>query len=186
MAETPSTMLPLGTPLPSLLLTDAVSGRPVDAQALARGKKGLVVSFICNHCPYVKHIRAELVRASHEALDAGLAVVAVNSNDEVAYPQDGPAAMKALATEEAWRFPFLFDATQEVARAFKAACTPDLFVFDADLRLAYRGEFDDARPSLPKPVTGAALRAAIRAVAAGMAPAPEQKPSVGCNIKWKR
>jgi hypothetical protein len=94
--------------------------------------------------------------------------------------------MKALATEEAWRFPFLFDATQEVARAFKAACTPDLFVFDADLRLAYRGEFDDARPSLPKPVTGAALRAAIRAVAAGKAPAPEQKPSVGCNIKWKR
>jgi hypothetical protein len=185
MAETPSTMLPLGTTLPSFRLTDAVSGKAVDAHELARGKKGLVVSFICNHCPYVKHIRTELVRASHEALDAGLAVVAVNSNDEVAYPQDGPAAMKALAAEEAWRFPFLFDATQDVARAFKAACTPDLFVFDAQLRLAYRGEFDDSRPSLPKPVSGAALRAAIQAVAAGRAPSTDQKPSVGCNIKWK-
>jgi thiol-disulfide isomerase/thioredoxin len=185
MAETPSTMLPLGTPLPGLRLTDAVSGRLLDGHALAKGKRGLVVSFICNHCPYVKHIRRELVRVSHEALDAGLAVVAVNANDEAAYPQDGPAAMKALATEEAWRFPFLFDATQEVARAFKAACTPDLFVFDAGLRLAYRGEFDDSRPSSPKPVTGAALRAAIQAVAAGRAPAPEQRPSVGCNIKWR-
>jgi hypothetical protein len=185
MAETPSTMLPLGTPLPSFRLTDAVTGKPVDAHELARGKKGLVVSFICNHCPYVKHIRRELVRASHEALDAGLAVVAINSNDEVAYPQDGPAAMKALAQEESWRFPFLFDASQDVARAFQAACTPDLFVFDGALRLAYRGEFDDSRPSLPKPVTGAALRAAIRAVAAGEPPSPQQRASVGCNIKWR-
>ncbi len=185
MAETPSTMLPLGTPLPSFRLPDAVTGKLVDGAELARGKKGLLVAFICNHCPYVKHIRRELVRASHEALDQGLAVVAINSNDEAAYPQDGPAAMKALASEEGWRFPFLFDATQEVARAFKAACTPDLFVFDAQGRLAYRGQFDDSRPSLPKPVTGASLRAALQAVAQGKAPSADQRASVGCNIKWK-
>lgn len=186
MAETPSTMLPLGTPLPSLRLPDAVSGKTIDAAELARGKKGLLVAFICNHCPYVKHIRRELVRLSHEAIDRGFAVVAVNSNDEVAYPQDGPAAMKALAIEEGWRFPFVFDGTQEVARAFQAACTPDLFLFDGAGKLAYRGQFDDSRPSLPKPVTGASLRAAIVAVDRGEAPPPEQRASVGCNIKWKR
>jgi len=185
MAETPSAMLSLGTPLPAFRLTDAVSGRPVDGAELARGKKGLLVAFICNHCPYVKHIRSELVRASHEALEQGLAVVAINSNDEAAYPQDGPAAMKQLATAEGWRFPFLFDETQDVARAFRAACTPDLFVFDAGLRLAYRGQFDDSRPSLTRPVTGSSLRGALGAVASGKAPSPEQRPSVGCNIKWK-
>ncbi len=178
-------MLPLGTPLPPFRLTDAVSGKPVDGAELARGKKGLVVVFICNHCPYVKHIRSELVRAAHEALERGLAVVAVNSNDEASYPQDGPVAMRQLATAERWRFPFLFDDTQDVARAFRAACTPDLFVFDAALKLAYRGQFDDSRPSLTRPVTGSSLRAAIEAVAAGKAPSPEQRPSVGCNIKWK-
>ncbi len=185
MAETPSAMLPLGTPLPQLRLTDAVSGRAVDGAELARGKKGLLVAFICNHCPYVKHIRSELARASHEALDQGFAVAAINSNDEAAYPQDGPVAMKQLATAEGWRFPFLFDQTQDVARAFRAACTPDLFLFDAGLRLAYRGQFDDSRPSLTRPVTGSSLRAAIAAVAAGKAPSPDQRPSVGCNIKWK-
>src|SRR5512147_1939488 len=166
MAETPSAMLPLGTPLPPLRLTDAVTGRAVDVAAEARGKKGLLVAFICNHCPYVKHIRAELVRVAHEAMDQGFAVAAVNSNDEAAYPQDGPAAMKELATAERWRFPYLFDATQDVARAFHAACTPDLYLFDGALKLAYRGEFDDSRPSLPRPVDGASLRAAIAAVAA--------------------
>ncbi len=185
MAETPSAMLPLGTPLPALRLTDAVTGKVVDAAELGRGKKGLLVAFICNHCPYVKHIRSELVRVSHEALDQGFAVVAVNSNDEEAYPQDGPAAMKELAAGERWRFPFVFDATQDVARAFRAACTPDLFLFDSGHRLAYRGQFDDSRPSLPRKVDGATLRAAIAAVAAGKAPNPDQRPSVGCNIKWK-
>ncbi|HET6437561.1 MAG TPA: thioredoxin family protein [Anaeromyxobacter sp.] len=185
MAETPSAMLPLGTLLPRLRLVDAVSGQTVDAAELAQGKKGLLVAFICNHCPYVKHIRRDLVRLSHKALEQGFAVIAVNSNDEVAYPQDGPAAMKALATEEGWRFPFVFDATQEVARTFRAACTPDLFLFDGQLRLAYRGQFDDSRPSLPKPVTGASLSAAIEALSSGRTPSPDQRPSVGCNIKWK-
>ncbi len=185
MAETPSTMLPLGTPAPFFKLTDAVTGRPVDAAEAARGRKGLLVAFICNHCPYVKHIRQELVRVAHAALDKGLAVLAVNSNDEKAFPEDGPAAMRQLASQEGWRFPFLFDETQEVARAFHAACTPDLFLFDGAMRLAYRGQFDDSRPSSGKPVTGADLEAAVEAVAAGRAPAVDQKPSVGCNIKWK-
>ena len=186
MAETPSTMLPLGTALPALRLVDAASGRTVDAAAEAKGKKGLVVAFICNHCPYVIHIRAGLVRVAHRALDQGLAVIAVNSNDEVEYPQDGPDAMRRLAREEGWRFPFAFDATQEVAKAFHAACTPDLFVFEAKGLLAYRGQFDDSRPSNGKPVTGADLSAAIDAVAAGRAPPREQRASIGCNIKWKR
>ena len=130
MAETPSTMLPLGTPLPPLRLTDAVASRDLDAAEHARGKKGLLVAFICNHCPFVKHIRKELVRLAHAALDDGFAVLAVNSNDEKAFPQDGPAAMRQLAQEEGWRFPFLFDGTQEIAKSFRAACTPDLFLFD--------------------------------------------------------
>jgi hypothetical protein len=186
MSETPSSMLPLGTPLPPVRLVNAIDGAELDAHVFAKGKKGLVVLFICNHCPFVVHIRKELVRAAHDAIDQGVLVVAINSNDAAAYPQDGPAAMARLAKEEAWRFPFLFDSTQNVARAFHAACTPDLFVFDASLELAYRGQFDDSRPSNGKPVTGRDLRAAVKAVAAGQAPAPEQRPSVGCNIKWRR
>ncbi len=185
MAETPSTMLSLGTALPALRLADAASGRIVDAKEELKGKKGLVVAFICNHCPFVVHIRAEMVRAAHRAIERGVAFIAVNSNDEVEYPQDGPAAMKKLAQGEGWRFPFVFDATQEVAKAFRAACTPDFFVFDAKGLLAYRGQFDDSRPSNGKPVTGKDLNAAVDAVAAGQAPAREQRASIGCNIKWK-
>jgi len=186
MAATPSSMLALGTPLPPVQLKNAVDGATVDAAALAAGKKGLVVAFICNHCPYVVHIAKELVRASHEALDLGLAVIAINANDTVSYPQDGPEAMARLARGEGWRFPFLLDETQDVARAFHAECTPDLYVFDAGLKLAYRGQFDDSRPSNGKPVTGRDLRAAVAAVAAGQAPAAHQTASIGCNIKWKR
>ncbi len=185
MSETPSTMLPLHTPLPRLLLPDAVTGREVDAAEEARARKGLLVAFICNHCPFVKHVRKEFVRVAHAALDQGFAVLAVNSNDEEAYPEDGPAAMQQLARDEGWRFPYLFDRTQEVAKSFRAACTPDFFLFDAQLRLAYRGQFDDSRPSNGKPVTGASLRAAIEATGAGVPPAAEQMASVGCNIKWK-
>ncbi len=185
MPETPSTMLPLGTALPPLKLAEVTMGRAVDAAAELQGKKGLVVAFICNHCPFVKHIRAEVVRVAHHALERGLAVIAVNSNDEKEYPEDGPKAMQRIARVEGWRFPFVFDATQEVAKAFRAACTPDFFVFDSNGLLAYRGQFDDSRPSDEKPVTGADLTAAIDAVAAGRAPEGEQKPSIGCNIKWK-
>jgi hypothetical protein len=186
MSETPSRMIALGTSLPNARVTNVVDGTDVDVTALAKGKKGLVVLFICNHCPYVVHIRKELVRAAHEALDLGLAVVAINSNDATTHPSDGPTAMARLAKSEGWRFPFLFDSTQDAARAFQAECTPDLFVFDANLALAYRGQFDDSRPSNGKPVTGRDLRAAIAAVAKGESPSSTQKPSVGCNIKWRR
>jgi hypothetical protein len=186
MASTPSSMLALGTPLPSIRLPNAVDGAQVDVGALAAGKRGTLVLFICNHCPYVVHIRGELVRVAHEALDLGLAVAAINSNDSVAYPQDAPDAMARLARDEKWRFPFLFDEAQSVARTFDAVCTPDLYAFDAAGKLAYRGQFDDSRPGNGKPVTGRDLRAAVEAIAAGRAPASDQKPSVGCSIKWRR
>ena len=177
--------LELGTALPPVRLRDAVSGSLVDVASLASAKKGTLVAFICNHCPYVVHIRKELVRAMHDALDRGLAAVAINANDERTHPQDAPPAMASLARDEGWRFPFLFDETQDVARAFGAACTPDLYLFDAAGKLAYHGQFDDSRPSNGKPVTGRDLRAAIEALAAGRAPSAEQKPSIGCSIKWK-
>jgi hypothetical protein len=178
-------MLPIGTPLPSVQLVNAIDGAEVDVGRLAEGARGTLVLFICNHCPYVVHIRRELVRVAHEAQDRGFAVVAINSNDANAYPQDAPPAMATLARGEGWRFPFLFDETQDVARAFQAACTPDIYLFDGEKKLAYRGQFDDSRPANGKPVTGSDLRAAIEAVAAGKAPAEKQTASIGCNIKWK-
>jgi hypothetical protein len=179
-------MLPLGTPLPSIRLPNAVDGALVDVATLAEGKRGTLVAVICNHCPFVVHIRAEFVRAAHDALDRGLAVVAVNSNDARTYPQDGPDAMARLARSESWRFPFLFDETQDVARALHAACTPEFYVFDARGKLAYRGQFDESRPSNGKAVTGKDLRAAIEDVAAGRTPPADQRASVGCSIKWRR
>jgi thiol-disulfide isomerase/thioredoxin len=178
-------MLALGTAMPPVHLVDTVTFANVDVAKLAQGKRGTLVMFICNHCPYVVHIRKELVRVAHEALDRGFAVVAINSNSVESHPQDGPSHMAELARSEAWRFPFVFDESQDVARAFRAACTPDLYVFDAAGKLAYRGEFDDSRPANGKPVTGRDLRAALEAVASGKAPAPEQRASIGCNIKWK-
>jgi thiol-disulfide isomerase/thioredoxin len=178
-------VLPLGTPLPSVNLVDAVTSARVDLAALAAGKRGALVMFMCNHCPYVVHIRRQLVAAAHEALDLGLAVVAINSNSVDSHPQDGPSYMAELARNERWRFPFLFDESQDVARAFRAACTPDLYVFDAAGKLVYHGQFDDSRPSSGKPVTGRDLRAAVAAVAAGTAPPPDQRASIGCSIKWK-
>jgi hypothetical protein len=182
---TPSSMLPLGTSLPSARLTNVVDGTSVDVTALAEGKRGTLVAFICNHCPYVVHMRKELVRAAQDAQARGFAVVAINSNDAADYPQDGPGPMARLAKDEKWGFPFLFDETQAVARAFHAECTPDLYLFDAAGKLAYRGQFDDSRPSNGKPVTGRDLRAAIDAVAAGQAPSATQTASIGCNIKWR-
>ena len=183
MAATPSTMLPLGTALPRFTLPDAVTGKAV-ASAELTGAKGVLVMFICNHCPYVIHIRQQLVALAHRALDAGVSVVAINANSTRTHPQDGPDHMKALAQKEGWRFPFLFDETQDVARAFQAVCTPDLFLFDAKRALAYRGQFDDSRPSNGVPVTGKDLAAALEQVLAGKAPAQEQRASIGCNIKW--
>ncbi len=184
MAATPSTMLPLGTPMPSFSLPDAVSGRTITDRDAA-GAKGTVVMFICNHCPFVKHVMPELDRLANDYLAQGIGFVAINSNDLETNPDDGPDAMKALANERGWKFPFAFDGTQEVAKAFQAACTPDFFAFGADRKLAYRGQLDDARPKSDTPLTGRDLRAALDAIVAGRAPGADQKPSIGCNIKWK-
>jgi hypothetical protein len=183
---TSSGMLPLGTPLPAIRLKNALDGATVDVSALAAGKRGTLVMFLCNHCPFVVHIRRKLASVTHEALDRGFAAAAINSNDVETYPQDGPAAMASLARDERWRFPFLFDESQAIARAMQAQCTPDFYVFDAEAKLAYRGQFDDSRPSNGKPVTGVDLRVALDALASGRVPGIEQRPSVGCSIKWRR
>ena len=177
-------MLALGTKLPEFSLVDAVTGKRASASGI-NIQNGVLVLFICNHCPFVIHIRKELLRVANEALSAGVSVVAINSNSIESHPQDGPRHMKELALSEGWRFPFLFDETQQVAKAFTAACTPDIFLFDGNQELAYRGQFDDSRPSNGKPVTGADLRAAIAAVVAKKPVPQDQKPSIGCNIKWK-
>jgi peroxiredoxin len=178
----PSTMLPLGTPIPSFSLPDAVSGRLVSSSDFAG--QPLLVMFICNSCPFVVHLRDELTRLVASYLPRGIAVVGINANSRESHPQDGPAHMKELAHQLDWRFPFLFDQSQETAKAFRAACTPDFFVFAKSHKLAYRGQFDDSRPANGKPVTGADLRAALDAVLSGQAPMAQQKPSIGCNIKW--
>ena len=184
MAETLSTMLPLGTSLPEFSLTDAASGRTITERD-ATGPKGTLVMFICNHCPFVKHVLPELERVVTEYAARGIGAVAINANDAVTYPQDGPGPMKELALERKWAFPFLFDETQSVARAFGAACTPDFFLFDSSKRLAYRGRFDESRPSSPTPVTGGELRLALDAILVGRQPTADQMPSIGCGIKWK-
>lgn len=183
MAVTPSTMVPLGTPAPTFTLEEPLSG---ERRSLAdvRGERGLLVAFICNHCPYVVHIREALVKLAGEAMEQGIGVVAINANDAAAYPQDGPEAMAALAREEGWPMPFLFDRSQEVASAYRAACTPDFFLYDENLELFYRGQFDDSRPGSTAVPDGRDLRAAMDALLQGAQPPQEQLPSMGCNIKW--
>lgn len=183
MARTPSTMLELGTEAPAFTLSD-FDGVPQSLADFASAP-ALLVAFICSHCPFVKHIRAEFARMAREYQRRGLAVVAINANDLVAYPQDGPDAMRAEARELGYPFPYLIDGTQSVAKAYRAACTPDFFLFDSGRRLVYRGQFDDSRPGTDRPVTGADLRAAVEAVLDGQAPAAGQRPSLGCNIKWR-
>jgi thiol-disulfide isomerase/thioredoxin len=180
-----STMLPLGTTVPPFALPDAVTGRAVSSEDLA-GAPALLVMFICNHCPYVQHVLPELGRVARDYADDGLAVVAINANDLETYPQDAPPAMKDLADAQGWTFPFLMDATQAVARAFRAACTPDFFLFGRTRRLVYRGQLDGSRPGNDVPVTGHDLRAAIEATLAGKPVPAEQTPSIGCNIKWTK
>lgn len=183
MVAVESTMLPLGTPAPAFSLPDAVSGRVVSPADHAG--QPMLVMFICNHCPFVVHVRDELTRFAADYGPRGLAIVAINANDLAKYPQDGPGPMKALAHELGWAFPYCFDDSQQVAQAYTASCTPDFFLFDADHRLFYRGQLDDSRPSLSTPVTGADLRAAANAALTGAAAPEPQKPSIGCNIKWR-
>ena len=184
MARTPSTMLALGTPAPAFRLPD-FDGRIHSLDDYA-AQPALLVAFICSHCPFVRHVRREFAAFAREYALRGLAVIAINSNDIVAYPQDGPDAMRAEAVELGYGFPYLLDESQDVAKAYQAACTPDFFLFDATRRLVYRGQFDDSRPGTERPVTGADLRAAVNALLAGRPLVAEQRPSLGCNIKWRR
>lgn len=183
MVAVHSTMLPLGTRVPDFQLPDP-DGKlhgPVDVA----GAAGLLVAFVCNHCPYVVHIGPTLGQRAREWMDQGLAILAINANDIGAYPQDAPEHMPAFAEQNGWGFPYLLDETQQVARAFRAACTPDLFLFDRERKLAYRGQFDASRPGNNQPVTGDDLDRAVQAVLAGQSVSGDQRPSIGCNIKWK-
>jgi peroxiredoxin len=177
-------MLPLGTKAPDFSLVN-VDGRTVSLADFSQAP-ALLVIFMCNHCPFVKHLADALARFAAEQMEKGVAVVGINSNDVANYPADSPEQMVREAEERGYPFPYLYDETQDVAKAYRAACTPDFFLFDRDRRLAYRGQFDDSRPDNGKPITGADLRAAISSVLAGKKPSDQQRPSIGCNIKWKR
>jgi peroxiredoxin len=179
-----STMLELGTEAPHFELRDVTSGQAVTPRS-ARGSKGLLVMFICRHCPYVKHVEQELAQLGRDYADQGIGVVGISSNDSVGYPEDAPDSLKEQAEQVGFDFPYCFDETQEVAKAYTAACTPDLFLFDDELKLVYRGQLDDSRPGNNKPVTGQHLRAALDDVVAGRTVSIQQLPSAGCNIKWK-
>jgi len=184
MAATESTMLALGTPAPVFSLPDVLSGRTISVDTFA-GKKALLVMFICPHCPYVKHIQKPLAAMANQYAATGLATVAISSNDVAQYPEDGPDGMCGQAQDCGFAFPYCYDESQDVARAYQAACTPDFFLFDGARKLVYRGQFDGARPKNDVPVTGADLRAAIEAVLADKPVQAQQRPSIGCNIKWR-
>jgi peroxiredoxin len=183
MVRTPSTMLPLGTRAPDFTLPN-VDGRLVSL-ASAAGPKGTLVMFICNHCPFVKHVADQLAALGRDVMPQGIGIVAISANDVATHPADSPEQMVREAEERGYPFPYLYDATQEVAKAYHAACTPDFFLFDGARSLVYRGQLDASRPGNDVSVTGADLRAAIEAVVAGRRPAENQTPSIGCNIKWK-
>lgn len=182
MARTPSTMAPLGSVMPSFRMVDQITGKSVDSDMVA-GHHTLLM-FICNHCPFVVHVMDEMIQLANEIVDRGGRVIAINSNDVERYPQDGPEAMKSLGESAGMNFPFCLDETQGVAKAFGAACTPDFFLYDSAGTLFYRGQLDDSRPGSDIPVTGADLRAAVHAIFSGIESPEEQRPSLGCNIKW--
>lgn len=184
MVLTPSNMLPLGTIAPSFTLKDTTSGNMVSLSDI-KSEKATVIMFICNHCPYVLHVIDEVVRVAKEYEAKGISFVAISSNDVQQYEQDSPENMTLFAKERGFTFPYLYDETQEVAKAYAAACTPDFYVFDRDLKCVYRGQFDDARPGNDKPVTGHDLRLALDQLIEGKPIFEQQKPSMGCNIKWK-
>lgn len=183
MALTPSSMAPLGRPVPDFQLPD-VSGKLV-ARRDFLGRPALLVVFMCNHCPYVIHVRPALAQLARDYLPKGIGMVGINANDATRYPEDSPANMAVEVKTAGYLFPYLYDADQAVARAYHAACTPDFFLFDATDKLVYRGQLDDSRPGNRIPVTGRDLRAALDAVLAGRPVSPDQKPAIGCNIKWR-
>lgn len=184
MAATETLMIPLGFPAPDFSLPDTVSGKLLSLQEL-KGEKATVIMFICNHCPYVKHINAQLVQLANDYMPFGVSFIAISSNDVENYPQDGPELMKEHALAEGYPFPYLYDASQDVAKAYFAACTPDFSIFDSELKCVYRGQLDASRPKNDLPVTGKNIRAALDAILEGKEVSPTQIPSIGCNIKWK-
>jgi len=177
-------MIPLGTLAPGFALPDTVSGNVVSIDQL-KGEKGTVVMFICNHCPYVKHVNPELVRLGNDYINRGIGFIAISSNDVAGHSEDAPDKMKELAAREKFPFPYLYDETQDAAKAYDAACTPDFYIFDKDLKLVYRGQLDDSRPSNNVPLTGKDIRQALDSILAGQPVSPYQRPGIGCNIKWK-
>ncbi|MEL6256177.1 MAG: thioredoxin family protein [Bacteroidota bacterium] len=184
MARTPSNMLALGTKAPAFSLPDTLSGNTLSLDSLASDKATLIM-FICNHCPFVIHVLPELQRLAADYQEKGISIIAISSNDVDNYPQDGPDKMKVLGEAQGWDFPYLYDESQEVARAYEAACTPDFYLFDKDLSLVYRGQLDASRPGNQVALNGEDLRAALDAVLAGESVNENQMPSLGCNIKWK-
>lgn len=184
MARTPSNMIPLGTIAPDFTLPDTVSGKTVSLQDL-KSDKATLITFICNHCPFVKHVDEQLVALAKDYQAKGVSFIAISSNDVENYPQDDPELMTAEAAKLGYTFPYLYDESQEVAKAYDAACTPDFYVFNKDLKCAYRGQLDSSRPGNGLPVTGSDLRAALDEILDGMEVSAPQIPSIGCNIKWK-
>jgi len=184
MAATESNMMPLGTKAPYFNLPDTISGEQKSLPEL-KSDKATVVMFICNHCPYVKHVQQGLVQLAKDYIPRGISFIAISSNDVENYPEDSPERMKQVAKQLGYPFPYLYDESQDVARAYGAACTPDFYIFDKDLKCVYRGQMDDSRPGNDVPVTGKDIRAALDAILAGKPVDQNQKPSIGCNIKWK-
>jgi peroxiredoxin len=184
MARTASTMKELGTKAPDFHLPDVVSGQTI-SPAIFASKRALLVMFICRHCPYVEHVKHELARIGSDYGEKDVGIVAISANDATVYPDDAPDRLKAMARELGFTFPFCYDESQETAKAYSAACTPDFFLFDAERTLVYRGQLDESRPGSDKPVDGRDLRAALDAVLTNGPVNPDQKPSLGCNIKWK-
>ncbi len=184
MARTPSNMLPLDTQAPAFNLFDTVSGRTLSLDKL-KGSKGTVIMFICNHCPFVIHVNPELVSIANDYEEKGIRFIAISSNDVINYPQDGPEQMTTHAKNEGYPFPYLYDDTQRIAKAYDAACTPDFYVFDTNLKLTYRGQLDDSRPGNGIPLSGSDLRHALNCLIENKENTSPQKPSIGCNIKWK-
>ncbi|AUS08870.1 thioredoxin family protein [Laceyella sacchari] len=184
MALTESNMFPLGATAPSFTLPDVVSNQEVSLEAL-KSDVATVIMFICNHCPYVKHVQKQLVQLANDYLPKGVAFIAISSNDAVQYPEDGPDNMKKVAEEFQYPFPYLYDESQKVAKDYQAACTPDFYIFDGKLSCVYRGQLDDSRPGNGLPVTGSYIRAALDSILNNEPIQVQQKPSIGCNIKWK-
>ena len=184
MARTPSVMTPLGKKAADFMLPDTVSGIELSLVEL-KGRVATVIMFICNHCPFVKHVNPELVKLGNDYKNKGISFIAISSNDVAGYPEDGPEQMKKVAAQLKYPFPYLYDATQEVAKIYEAACTPDFFIYDADMILVYRGKLDDSRPGNDKPLTGADIRSALDHLIKKQPVSEDQKPSIGCSIKWR-